>query len=205
LPGVLAVGAIGRLGTFPADSGLAAQLTGPPTADGFFAPRFSSYGPGVDCCGPGVAIVSGLPRGSYGPLSGTATAAAHVAAVAVLVLAHHPQFASADSRASAIRDPRRVDSLFQVLVSSCRPLPELGPFRVGAGLPDAAVAVGVAPWGDFARLHRHFGGPASVVGAAVSGSGGAEDGSTLAPLDAAMRSAGLILPQQGLASTRRAH
>ena len=199
LPGVLAVSAIGRLGTFPADSGLAAQLTGPPTTDGFFAPKFSNYGPGVDCCGPGVAIVSGLPRGSYGPMSGTATAAAHVAAVAALVLAHHPKFATTPGSASAVRDIRRVDGLFQVLLSACRPLPDLGPFRAGAGMPDAAVAVGVAPWGDFARLHGYF--SSHGVGA---GSGPADDDSTLAPLDAAMRSAGLI-SGQGLASTRRAY
>jgi subtilisin family serine protease len=199
LPAVLAVSAIGRLGTFPADSGLAAQLTGLPTADGFFAPRFSNYGPGVDCCGPGVAIVSGLPRGSYGPMSGTATAAAHVAAVAALVLAHHPQFAATPGSASAVRDARRVDGLFQVLVSACRPLPDLGPLRVGAGLPDAAVAVGVAPWGDFARLHGYL-----SSNGALAGAGPADDDRTLTPLAAAMRSAGLI-SEQGLASTRRAY
>jgi subtilisin family serine protease len=203
LPGVLAVSAVGRLGAFPAGTGLAAQLTGPPTQEGFFAPRFSNFGPGVDCCGPGVAIVSGLPRSSYGPLSGTATAAAHVAAVAALVLAHHPQFASGAGRRAAARDARRVDGLFQVLVSSCRPLPGLGPHRVGAGLPDAAVAVGVASWGDFARLQGYSEGQAAAASTAVSRPGAAETDGALAPLDAAMWSAGLI-PEQGLASTRRA-
>jgi hypothetical protein len=135
----------------------------------------------------------------YGPLSGTATAAAHVAAVAALVLAHHPQFAATPGSASAVRDARRVDGLFQVLVSACRPLPELGPFRAGAGLPDAAVAVGVAPWGDFARLHAYF-----HSHAALAGRGPVEEDGTLAPLDAAMRSAGLI-SGKGLASARRAY
>jgi subtilisin family serine protease len=92
LPGVLAVSAIGQLGSFPPDSGFAAELTGLPTPDGLFVPHFASQGPGIDCCAPGVAIVSGLPPASYGPLGGTAIAAAHVAATAVLVLAHHPQF-----------------------------------------------------------------------------------------------------------------
>ena len=66
LPGVLAVGAVGQLGSFPPGSGIAAELTGPPTPDGLFAPRFANYGPGMDCCAPGVAIVSGLPPASYG-------------------------------------------------------------------------------------------------------------------------------------------
>ena len=202
LPGVLAVSAVGRLGAFPADSGLAAQLTGPPTPDGFFTPRFSNYGPGVDCCGPGVAIVSGLPPASYGPLSGTGIAAAHVAAVAALVLAHHPQFAATGGNGPALRDARRVERLFQVLVSSCRPMPELGPFRVGAGLPDVAVAVGVAPWGDFARLRWHLPGHAGMPSAGAGGPGTVQMDGTLAPLEAAMRSAGLI-PEQGLASTQR--
>ena len=202
LPGVLAVSAIGQLGAFPADSGLAAQLTGPPTVDGFFNPRFSNYGPGVDCCGPGVAIVSGLPPASYGPLSGTGIAAAHVAAVAALVLAHHPQFAVTTGDGPVLRDAMRVERLFQVLVSSCRPMPELGSIRVGAGLPDAAVAVGVAPWGDFARLRWHFPGQPGLPNGGAGGSGAVQADGTLAPLEAAMRSAGLI-PEQGLASTRR--
>ena len=96
-----------------------------------------------------------------------------------------------------------MDDLFQVLVSSCRPLPELGLLRVGAGLPDAAVALGVAPWGDFTRLARSTDGHAAAAGAAAGGSGLAGNDGTLVPLDAAMRSAGLM-PEQGLASTRRA-
>ncbi len=140
LPGVLAVGAVGRLGTFPPDSGQAAQLSGPPTADGLFAPRFTSSGPGIDCCAPGVAIVSGLPPSSYGPMSGTATAAAHVAATAALVLAHHPQFAPHGRSTRALRNPDRVDQLFQLILASCRPLPELGHGRTGAGMPDAPPA-----------------------------------------------------------------
>ncbi len=58
VPGVLAVSAIGQLGSFPPDSGIAAELTGPPTPDGLFVPHFANHGPGIDCCAPGVAIVS---------------------------------------------------------------------------------------------------------------------------------------------------
>jgi subtilisin family serine protease len=190
LPGVLAVGAIGQLGSFPPDSGIAAELTGPPTLDGLFAPRFANYGPGLDCCAPGVAVVSGLPPASYGPLGGTAAAAAHVAAVAGLVLAHHPQFRPEPGRRPATRDASRVDRLFQLIIASCRPLPELGPLRAGAGIPDVAVAVGVAPWGSHARLLHPVSGPS----APPAGPHAQEEPAraALADLEAAMRSAGLI-------------
>jgi subtilisin family serine protease len=190
LPGVLAVGAIGQLGSFPPDSGMAAELTGPPTPDGLFAPRFANYGPGLDCCAPGVAIVSGLPPASYGPLGGTAAAAAHVAAVAGLVLAHHPQFRPEPGRRPVMRDASRVDRLFQLILASCRPLPELGPLRAGAGLPDAAVAVGVAPWGSHARLLE----PGSSLSASPAGPPAQKEPAraALADLEAAMRAAGLI-------------
>jgi len=183
LPGVLSVGAIGRLGTFPPDSGFASQLTAPPTPEGLFVPRFANQGPGIDCCAPGLAIVSGLPPSSYGPLSGSAIAAGHVAAVAALVLAHHPQFAWPAAGPPVARDASRVDALFRIILASCRPLPELGPLRVGAGLPDAGVAVGVAPWGDFATLV-----PAMTTLASQPASGA----DSLASLEAVMMSAGLL-------------
>jgi subtilisin len=190
LPGVLAVGAVGQLGSFPPGSGIAAELTGPPTPDGLFAPRFANYGPGMDCCAPGVAIVSGLPPASYGPLGGTATAAAHVAAIAGLVLAHHPQFRPEPGRHPVTRDASRVDRLFQLIVASCRPLPELGPLRTGAGIPDAAVAVGVAPRGSHASRRD----PLHPAPAPPPGPGAPAEpaGAALAALEAAMRSAGLI-------------
>jgi subtilisin family serine protease len=185
LPGVLAVGAVGQLGTFPPGSGLAAQLAGPPTPDGLFAPRFASHGRGLDCCAPGVAVVSGLPPAGYGPVSGTGIAAAHVAAAAVLVLAHHPQFGPQVSR-----DANRVDQLFYLILAYCRPLPAIGPLRSGAGLPNVPAAVGVAPWGS----HHAPPDGAPHLAAPSPASRTPEDTlqAALAPLDAAMQSAGLI-------------
>jgi len=190
LPGVLAVGAIGQLGTFPSGSGIAAQMTGPPTADGLFAPRFANHGPGLDCCAPGVAIVSGLPPASYGPLNGTGIAAAHVAAAAVLVLAHNPQLGPERDQRSADRDSSRVDRLFQAILASCRPLPAIGPLLTGAGVPNVSAAVGIAPWEAQARV---LGATAQAV---APGAGHQLPGdpvrSALAPLEAAMQAAGLI-------------
>ncbi len=138
---VLAVAAIGKLGTFPPDSYHATQLASTPTPEGYFSARFSAYGPEIDVCAPGVGVISTLPPGNLGALDGTAIAATHISALAALVLAHHPDFRNG----YRMRGPARVDRLFEILRGSCRPLPFHGRLHVGAGLPDAVVAVGLAP------------------------------------------------------------
>lgn len=180
LPHVLTVGAIGQLGTFPPSATDTADLTGPVSLEGLFVPRFSP--PGADCCAPGVAIVSGLPPSSYGPLSGTGTAAAHVTALAALILAHHPLFRPEPGRSQLSRDAGRPARLAEVIRASCRPLPQLGPARTGAGVPDVAVALGVAPWGAYPPLAIPY--PAPEPG---------QDGRvSLEPLTEAMHAAGLL-------------
>jgi subtilisin len=141
LPTVLAVAAIGKLGTFPPDSYHATQLSSTPTPEGYFSARFSAHGPEVDVCAPGVGVISTLPPRNLGVLDGTAIATPHVAALAALVLAHHPDFRNG----YRMRGAARVDRLFEILRASCRPLPYNDRLRVGAGLPDAVVAVGLAP------------------------------------------------------------
>jgi subtilisin family serine protease len=185
LPQVLAVGAIGQLGTFPPEGTDTATLTGQLTPEGFFVPMFSSAGPdspALDCCAPGVAVISGLPPASYGPLSSTGTAAAHVTALAALILAHHPLFRLEPGKPHVTRDSTRPARLLEVIKGSCRPLPQLDPARTGAGIPDVAVALGVAPWGAYPPLSMPYPAPAPT-----------RDGRTpLEPLSAAMRAAGLI-------------
>jgi subtilisin family serine protease len=185
LPQVLAVGAIGQLGSFPPEGIGTATLTAQVTPEGFFVPLFSSADQdhsAVDCCAPGVAVISGLPPASYGPLSGTGTAAAHVTALAALILAHHPLFRREPGKPHVTRDSGRPARLLEVLTGSCRPLPQLDPARTGAGMPDVAVALGVAPWGAYPPLFMPYPAPAPTP-----------DGRTpLGPLSAAMRAAGLI-------------
>jgi subtilisin family serine protease len=185
LPQVLAVGAIGQLGTFPPEDTDTATLTSPPSPEGFFVPVFSSGAPGssaVDCCAPGVAVISGLPPSSYGPLSSAGTAAAHVTALAALILAHHPLFRRQPGQPDMTRDSDRPARLLEMIKGSCRPLPQLDPARTGAGIPDAAVALSVAPWATHPPLSMPYPAPAPTP-----------DGRTpLEPLTAAMRAAGLI-------------
>ncbi|MFF4347885.1 S8 family serine peptidase [Streptomyces sp. NPDC001530] len=89
LPNTLAVAAVGRIGTFPADS-LERSLVGLRSKrdpDDFFA-AFSNYQPegAVDLVAPGVGILSVQPGGGYGPLSGTSQACAVATAAAARAL-----------------------------------------------------------------------------------------------------------------------
>jgi subtilisin len=141
-PQVLAIGAIGRSGTFP-DDGIESQESNPQSdlllaaGSGLFVPSFSCTGPEVDLCAPGVAVISCQSPDGYAACSGTSIAAPHVAALAALVLAHRGEFQTRFAR----RDARRVERLFQVLKETAQPLGD--PLRTGAGLPDAARALGI--------------------------------------------------------------
>jgi subtilisin len=54
---------------------------------------FSSRGPEVEICAPGVQVLSTLPGGGHGPMSGTSMACPHVAGAAAVVWGAH-RFAS---------------------------------------------------------------------------------------------------------------
>jgi subtilisin family serine protease len=140
LPGVLGVGALGQLGTYPPDSYHATQVQGVPTPDGLFPARFSASGPGVDVFAPGVAVLSTSPAGSFVAADGTSIAAAHVTALAALIIAHHPDFRDG----YRVRGAPRVDRLRQTIIATSRPV-TFGNPRYPAGLPDAVAAVGLTP------------------------------------------------------------
>jgi subtilisin len=69
-----AVSALGRLGTFPAESNEAGDVLAPFGEDeNNFIAAFSNVGPEIDLTGPGVGIISTVP-GGYGVMSGTSMA-----------------------------------------------------------------------------------------------------------------------------------
>ncbi len=136
-PFVLAVGAVGQVGTLTAGSWDETQVQQGLTApDGVFSPRFSCSGPEVGVCAPGVGIVSTLPGGTFGPDTGTSMAAPHVTGLAALLLAHHPSLGPQAMR----KGPGRVTALFDLVKRIASPYP-FGAERTGAGLPTFAPLV----------------------------------------------------------------
>lgn len=140
-PHCLAVAALGKWGEFPDDSFHSQQaLDGFQSRDGYFPAKFSCFGPEIDVCAPGVAIVSSLPADGFGAWDGTSMATPHVAGLAALVLAHHPDFTKGNFQN---RDARRVERLFQILKETATPLQFGDTNRTGAGLPNAMRALGL--------------------------------------------------------------
>jgi subtilisin len=137
-PHVLAVGAIGQVGSYPEDSPQALQAaTALPVGSGLFVPSFSCRGPELDLCAPGVAIAVCQSPDGYAICDGTSLAGAYVTALAALILAHHGDFRGGFAR----RDFQRVERLFQILKATAQPIGH--PWQTGAGLPDAPRALGI--------------------------------------------------------------
>ena len=124
----LAVTAYGRRGSFPGDSVEAADVAKPfgDDASDFFA-GFSNFGPQVDVVGPGVGIVSCLPGGAYGVMSGTS-----MACPAIVGFAAHLLASRADLQAAS--GPERATLWRAALYGLCRPL-GFGRSYEGFGLP----------------------------------------------------------------------
>jgi len=137
-PNVMAVGAVGQAGSFPEDSPQAAQAAaGVAVAGGFFVPPFSCRGPELDVCAPGVAVIACQSPDGYAVCDGTSLAAAHVAALAALILADHSDFKGP----FAAKNLQRVERLFQIVKDTAQPIGHL--WQAGAGLPDAVRALGI--------------------------------------------------------------
>lgn len=133
LPGLMAVGAVGRLREFPADSSHAlAVLPHLIGADEVFAASFSAAGSQVAVSAPGVAVISAVPGGGYAAADGTSVAAAYVTGFAALVLAHHPLLQQGVLRT---RTEQRVQVLLDLIRASAVPH-FADPLRGGAGVPD---------------------------------------------------------------------
>ncbi|MDT0545795.1 MULTISPECIES: S8 family serine peptidase [Streptomyces] len=164
LPTVFTVGALGAFGSYPPDTSQASHAGPPLTPEGLFAARFSACGPEVGAVAPGVAVLSCSPRGDYAALDGTGPASAHVAGLAALVLAHHEDFRGH----LPPRGPGRVQRLFEIIAASCRPLALPGTWeaaRTGRGLPDALVALGLAPGVQLASTVPSYAPPMAGYGA----------------------------------------
>ena len=117
-----------------------AALEPRPVRPGLLSAQFSCHGPEVGVAGPGVAIVSSVPSTGFAAWDGTSMATPHMAGLAALILAHHPDFQSETFKA---RTAARVDRLFELVRNTATPLQFGDARRSGAGLPDALGALGL--------------------------------------------------------------
>ena len=139
---VLTVSAIGKVGEYPEDT-YHAQTVNPqaPPINGIYSAKFSCFGPQVDVCAPGVAIISSVP-GGYAAWDGTSMATPHVTGLASLLLANHPLFQGPYKA----RNAARVDQLFALIkATAARLSPVPADARMGVGIPTAQALVGLAP------------------------------------------------------------
>jgi subtilisin len=125
----VSVSAMGRKKSFPADSiGVSdiAKPTGGQNGRDFIA-DFSNIGSQIDCTGAGVEIVSTLPDGGHGAMSGTSMATPAVTGFAAYLLAVNPAV-------KALTGTDRSRKLKDLLYASCKP-EGFGRDYEGFGLP----------------------------------------------------------------------
>ena len=131
--GILVVASAGNLGTdnpreFPGTSSHASAVAA--TDAGATPASFTSYGPQVALCAPGVNIRSAFPGGGYRVWNGTSMSAPFVAGTAALLYALHPQWTTIE--------------VLDRLAATARPLVHVNSSmqgRLGAGMLDAGAAL----------------------------------------------------------------
>jgi len=133
-PGVVAVSAMGREKTFPADSLDELYIERPPFGGGNFSKEFlaafTDVGPQIAVTAPGVGILSTLPFDPYcSPLSGTSMAAPVVAGAIANLLSQNRDIYNMP------RDLQRAKAIENLLFKNCIPL-GFGPEYEGCGMPD---------------------------------------------------------------------
>jgi subtilisin len=126
-PICIAVSALGRRGTFPADSLEAVDIVAPfGRDDSDFIAAFSNFGPEIDLTAPGLGIISTVP-GGYGIMSGTSMACPAVTGVAARVLAGN------EDVLTMTRGPERSARLAQLVLTGAASLGFTADLQ-GAGL-----------------------------------------------------------------------
>ena len=134
-PTVVGVGAIGRFNTFPSDSAHAMKVGRFRDWHGdLFSASFSNYGPEVDLCAPGVAILSTVPTG-YAAWDGTSMACSFISGLIALILEAYPEIRTGDAA--------QTETVKSILLNACVDM-GMPPFIQGYGLPLATEALAEA-------------------------------------------------------------
>jgi subtilisin len=115
----LAVSAIGRLGSFPADAVEMGEVSidRSSTDKSIFFASFSNWGREIDFCAPGVGIVSTWLDKGYAVENGTSMACPIVTGVAAALLSSNPAVLSSMGRNSA-----RSWAIVQMIQQACEPV-----------------------------------------------------------------------------------
>jgi subtilisin family serine protease len=132
-PNCVAVSALGKDDLIPAGEKDRSFIADPRSQSDptIFLASFSNLGPQIDFAGPGVWIVSTLPGGSMGAMSGTSMATPAVTGIAAVALSQNPTILGAK------RDALRAEAIYKLLVSRAKPY-RLGSFDYeGYGIPQA--------------------------------------------------------------------
>lgn len=127
LPFCIAVTAMGWTTSFPAASSEAGDIAKPHGRENTFVGAFSNFGPQIDLTGPGVGVVSTLPGGEFGAMSGTSMASPALAAYAAYLLGQ-------DATILALNGAEKSTALRDKLFGSATPL-GFGRDFEGFGLP----------------------------------------------------------------------
>ncbi|WP_395319189.1 S8 family peptidase [Variovorax sp. UC74_104] len=104
----LAVGALGRDGTFPADCPESFQESEIRRKKEFVA-EFSNHGLSTDFIGPGVAVLSTFPGGRYAMMSGTSMATPYSSGMAARLLSGNPKLLTMQN------GPEKADAIVRML------------------------------------------------------------------------------------------
>ena len=156
LPTVISVGAIGRINSFPEDSAHALKISQLfDQRGGLFAANFSNFGPEVQFCAPGVAILSTVPTG-YASWDGTSMSCPLITGLCALILEAYPN--------SRTGDPQQPEFIRSLLARSAFNL-GMPPQVQGMGVPLAPVALGAAqPYPQRFYSYAAPGSPAAAPG-----------------------------------------
>lgn len=125
----VAVSSPGKKGTYPTASNEVLDEAAPfaKTDSTVYVSAFSNVGPSIDIAGPGGGIVSTLPGGKYGVMSGTSMACPAVTGVLASILSATP------SVRNMPRDRQRSVAMMGLISAAARPLGFIQPLE-GVGL-----------------------------------------------------------------------